>query len=298
MFNSLVFLDYVMLAEVLALLAALFFGLNLVTTRRGLVSGHVYVGVLISIVMGVPMYFLISLITQEFLNARLTLSAVLILVLAGILNFGVGRNLLYRSVQLVGANISGPIISSSALYSVVLGVTLLGEEPTMNDLLGIVLILVGLTLITMRGVKVIKSYRGLIYAFISSVILAVTPVLVKVGTVMLNAPILAITISYIAILPPYIAVLASRRFRDYISGIDNESLKYLTLAAITVNIAQLLRYVSLSMGDVSSVVPIMSTYILFGILLSYAINRNLEDFNIRIIAGATLVVLGTTLITL
>jgi len=121
---------------------------------------------------------------------------------------------------------------------------------------------------------------------------------VKVGTVMLNAPILAITISYIAILPPYIAVLASRRFRDYISGVDNESLKYLTLAAITVNIAQLLRYVSLSMGDVSSVVPIMSTYILFGILLSYVINRSLEDFNVRIIVGATLVVLGTTLITL
>jgi len=287
-----------MFAEVLALLAALFFGLNLVTTRRGLVSGHVYVGVLISIVMGVPMYLFISLITQEFLDAKLTLSAVIILALAGILNFGIGRSLIYRSVQLVGANISGPVISSSALYSVILGVTLLGENPTINDFLGITSILAGLTLITMRGFRVIKSYKGLIYAFITSVILAVTPILVKVGTVMLNAPILAITISYIAVLPPYIAVLTLRRFRSYISGIDSESLKYLIFAAITVNIAQLLRYISLSIGDVSSLVPIMSTYILFGILLSYAINRNLEDFNVRIIVGATLVVLGTTLITL
>jgi len=176
--------------------------------------------------------------------------------------------------------------------------TLLGEKPTINDFLGITSILAGLTLITMRSIKAIKSYKGLLYAFITNVILAITSVLVKVGTVMLNALILAITISYIAILPPYLAVLVSRRFRDYISGVDNESLKYLTLAAITVNIAQLLRYVSLSMGDVSSVVSIMSTYILFGILLSYVINRNLEDSNIRIFIGATLVVLGTTLIML
>jgi len=287
-----------MLAEVLALLAALSFGLNLVTIRRNLVSGHVYVGVLISIVMGIPMYLLISLITREFINARLTLSTVIILVLAGILNFGVGRSLLYRSVQLIGANISGPIISSSALYSVILGITLLSEKPTINDFLGISSTLVGLTLITMRGIKVIKSYKGLLYAFITSVILAITPILVKVGTVMLNAPILAVAISYTAVLPPYPALIVSRKFRKYVLHINNESLKYLTLAAITVNIAQLLRYISLSIGDVSSVVPIMSTYILFGIILSYIINRSLEDFNIKIVVGAILVVLGTTLITL
>ena len=56
-----------MFAEVLALFAALFFGLNLVTTRRGLVLGHVYVGVLISIIMGAPMYLLTSLITKNSL---------------------------------------------------------------------------------------------------------------------------------------------------------------------------------------------------------------------------------------
>jgi len=42
----------------------------------------------------------------------------------------------------------------------------------------------------------------------------------------------------------------------------------------------------------------MSTYILFGIILSYIINRSLEDFNIKIVVGAVLVVVGITLITL
>ena len=63
-----------------------------------------------------------------------------------------------------------------------------------------------------------------------AIFLAITPILVKVGTVMLNAPILAVAISYTAVLPPYLALIVSRKFRKYVLHINNESLKYLTLA--------------------------------------------------------------------
>jgi len=287
-----------MLAEALAILAAFSFGLNLVTSRRGLVSGHIYTGVLISVAVGVPMFLLLSVTTREFYDATVSLDAVIALALAGVLHFGVGRALLYKSVHLVGSNITGSITASNTLYSVLLGVVVLGEKPSLYDVLGTALILIGLVLITLRGARIIKSYRGFIYAFITSIIFAVTPILVKVGTASLNAPILATSISYTAALIPYLALLMHSRFRCELLKVDFRILKYLLLAALTVNMAQLLRYISLSLGNVSSVTPIISTNPLFGITLSYIFNRNMEDFNVRIVAGAALIVIGITLITL
>jgi len=287
-----------MLAEIIALLAALFFGLNLVTSRRGLISGHVYTGVLISMVTGIPMFLLFSIIVQELYKATITLSAITVLSLAGILHFSIGRSLLYKGIHLVGSNISGPIIASSALYVVLLSILILGERPTTYDILGTISIVIGLTLITMRGARIVKSYRGLIYAFAASIIFSITTILVKVGITSLNTPILATAISYTAALPPYLVLLIHSKFRSELFNTDYKILKYLTLAALTVNIAQLLRYISLSIGDASSVTPITNISPLFGIILSYIFNRSIEDFNIKIIIGAILVVTGVALITL
>lgn len=71
----------------------------------------------------------------------------------------------------------------------------------------------------------------------------------------------------------------------------------LMVAALAVNIAQLIRYYALSLGNVSVVTPIVSTNPLFGIVFSYLINREVEDFSLKLVFGSLIMIVGIFLIT-
>lgn len=286
-----------MVAELLAVLAALFFGLNLATSRKGLLRTYAYAGVFLSLVIGCPMYLLISLLIGEFGTFSFDLYGFAAVSLAGLLHFGLGRYLLYRSIQLVGANVSGPITASSALYSAILGLTLLKESLSVLDMIGVSLVIIGVAVVSLRGLTVFKSVKGVSYALITSIIFSITPLLVKVGTVSLKAPILSTFISYSITLVLYTSLMIFKtRLRHELRNINLNALVPLITAALAVNIAQLIRYYALSIGNVSVVTPIISTNSLFGMMFSYLINREVEDFSLKLVFGALVMIIGIFLI--
>jgi len=287
-----------MVAELLAILAALFFGLNLATSRRGLLHAYAYTGVFLSLVIGCPMYLLTSLLVGEFKDFTFDVYGLIAVSLAGLLHFSLGRYLLYRSVQLVGANVSGTITASSALYSAILGVLLLKEELSALAAVGVSLIIVGVTMVSLRGLSAFKSLKGVSYALLTSFIFSVTPLLVKIGTTSLKTPILSIFISYLIALATYIPLLIFKtELRRELRGFNVMPLTSLMVAALAVNIAQLIRYYALSLGNVSVVTPIVSTNPLFGIVFSYLINREVEDFSLKLVIGSLIMIVGIFLIT-
>jgi uncharacterized membrane protein len=61
--------------------------------------------------------------------------------------------------------------------------------------------------------------------------------------------------------------------------------------------AQISNFVALGRGDMSVIIPLLNTTPLFNVLLSAVFLRKLETINLRIVAGAVLMVGGVVLIT-
>ena len=67
---------------------------------------------------------------------------------------------------------------------------------------------------------------------------------------------------------------------------------YLVIAGVTVSLGQLCRYFSLYMLPVTTVIPLIGSFPFFTIIFSYIINRNLENFGIKLIFGLILIFVG------
>ena len=81
-----------MLGAIFSLLSATCFALNNATTRRGVLTGTVLQAMIITVPMGVPLFFILLLMFgQVSALARMPLMAVVWLSIAGVLHFVWGR---------------------------------------------------------------------------------------------------------------------------------------------------------------------------------------------------------------
>ena len=128
--------------------AAIFFSLSSVATRRGVLHGYVYSTVLISILIGIPMYLLAALLFHEIDNIpMLTLQTIIPFILAGIIHFVIGRYILYSSVHYIGASSTMPIVATSNVFSAFIAIPILRETVTPFKVLGLVTAAIGIGLI-------------------------------------------------------------------------------------------------------------------------------------------------------
>jgi len=144
------------LGGILALLAAATFAANNAVARRGVLNGSVLQAMAITVPFGVPLFLVASVLTgSTALVADFSGNAWVLLSLAGIVHFVLGRYCNYRAVKAIGANLAGPLTESSILVALVLAVLLLGEHMTILKVIGILLILAGpgLTLARQRAKK-------------------------------------------------------------------------------------------------------------------------------------------------
>ena len=95
-----------MLGGFLALLAAATFGLNAVATRRGVLTGTVAQGLAITIPIAVPIFFVVGLTTDSLgILGDLPVKSLLLLGIAGVAHFIIGRYANYRATKAMGANL-------------------------------------------------------------------------------------------------------------------------------------------------------------------------------------------------
>ena len=75
-----------------------------------------------------------------------------------------------------------------------------------------------------------------------------------------------------------------------------EALLWFCLGGFFVGMAQLFRYVALSMSPLSIVAPLIAASPLFTIFFSFLMNRSIEPFTLKVILGAVGVVAGAVII--
>jgi drug/metabolite transporter (DMT)-like permease len=81
--------------------------------------------------------------------AKLSRSSIATLAAGGIVALGVGGILLFTSYTLINANIATPLSSISPLFSLLLARQYVGEKATPRNIVGAVLIVVGVVIITL-----------------------------------------------------------------------------------------------------------------------------------------------------
>ena len=136
-----------MVGVVLGLSAAVGFGSGAVFARLGLRHMRSTTGTLASLIVGTVITMAISfaLYSEEILG--LSGVAFLWFLLAGSINFPLGRLLNYTGVSLAGVSKATPIVGASPMFATIMAVTLGGESVNLPILLGTACIVGGIALI-------------------------------------------------------------------------------------------------------------------------------------------------------
>lgn len=137
----------------LALLAAHGWAAGAIFTRLGLQAGmRPAPGTLISLLFSFLAVVVLSIFTDFSAIFSVPLPVILMMSVAGILNFPLGRLFNFLSVDRLGVARATPVLGASPLFAMILGAIFLNEIPNLYVLGGALLIL--------AGISIIMSERG------------------------------------------------------------------------------------------------------------------------------------------
>jgi drug/metabolite transporter (DMT)-like permease len=125
-----------------------------------------------------------------------------------------------------------------------------------------------------------------------------SPLLVRAAIGGTGLPIVGAMVSYMAATAVLLLSLALPGQWARVHGMDRRALWWFLAAGLTVFFAQMFRYIALDLGPVTVMSPLQQTGILFTLLLSFLVNRHLESFGPRVIAGMALTMAGSVAVVL
>ncbi|MFC1962722.1 DMT family transporter [Chloroflexota bacterium] len=294
-----------LIGPLLAFIAAFLFGLNDLFTRRAVLRvKDISAGVAVSVLISVPVLFLALIISGKVGDLlRFPWHGYLWLLGAGLIQQYVARHVKYKTVQLVGANISSILMRSQPLVAVSLGVFVLGEVVSLPMLLGILLIVAGGGLVggTWQPLQsstssVSLSPKSILMGVGAGVCMGVSTLMIKVALNSFSSPIAALFISFIGGAIVHVIIHAKGDKRILLLNMDKGTFWLFSLIGLLVVFAQLSRYFALGMSSISVVSPIFSVTPLMVLGLSYIFNRKLEVFSKSVLIAAVIVVIGSLLL--
>lgn len=290
------------LGVILILLSTMVFGAVGVVVRRAVYQSETTSpAAAISVLVGTPLFLLILPLAVDWNQFSVPpWQAIVLLGIAGILHFALGRHLLFNAIRLIGANKSLAISRTNSIFVVIFGVTFLKEPLTTWLVLGVLCIVVGAVLASYEREKDTfrLQTRGVLFSLGSALCVGGQAVLIKLVIDEVGSPYVATFISFFAAFLLWSALLLRKNQRDQILNLPRPSLLLLSIAGVLALGGQLLRYAAISYSPVSVVQPLVSTVVLFTLFFSFLVNRKIDVFNWKVITGIILVVAGVCLLSL
>jgi drug/metabolite transporter (DMT)-like permease len=142
------------LSILLSILCAIAWGAQSIFLKMAMRDIPLYTAILITLIINfLALVFLIGIGVgegfSEFYN--ISGSVYFYFMVAGFLNYFLGRTFYYSSFRFIGVTQSTSISSAYPIISVVFAITVLGEKLDLHQLIGIGLTLSGVYLLMMRG---------------------------------------------------------------------------------------------------------------------------------------------------
>ena len=318
-----------MLGVLYAALGAFTFALNNVTMRRGVVTGSVLQGMALTVPIG-GLSFLVMAIAFGELHQLVVfpMAALTWLACQGVVHFVVGRYCNYKSNQLMGVNLTAPVVQLQVPFAMMLAVVMLHEKFTVLQAIGSALMLGG-SFITQgnagKGKRKVSAapiptapsqeeptaplpklifqpqvFSGYIFGLGAAMCYGGSPLMARQA--FLHAPDISTAaggcLAYTAATLFFLLILLKPGSWADITSMKSENLPWFLSSAVLVAISQAFVYASLAAAPLMVVTPILQLSLVFRLFLSQLINRDHEVMNAAVLIGAFTAVLGSILVSL
>lgn len=214
------------------------------------------------------------------------------LILSGF-STGAGWYYYYKALQSGNVNKVSPISKSSLVLTILFSFIFLHEEITACKIFGLIFIAAGTYF--MVDYKKSKNEnkennKWLIYALLSLLFSALTPIFGKVGIENVESNLGSAIRTFVVVVAAWILLFIKKDFKE-LKNINKAEIKFIILSGITGGSSWLLYYKALQDGTTSAVAAIDKLSILVAVILSYFIFN--EKMNRKTIFGLMLIFAGT-----
>jgi len=295
-----------------ALLSSSSLGLTVVAIRRGVLKGSPAVATLITVLTGVPLFVLAAVVTgQLFQASAIEAGGYVALAITGVLQMVIGRYSFYRSIQAIGGNQAELFQALQVPLSIAIALVFLDETLGLQIAIGVGLVMAGPMLVVLAkstpkasvapesndkgnvSVPQVRMREGLLFGLIAIISFSAGDVLARGVLADSGLGLLGGLVIYLTAAVVLVGwVVASGRFSQISETSASAANRWFLLAALIGFLAQMSRYVALAFAPVYLVVPLMRTVPLFVLIFSFLLNRRLEVFSPKLVAGVLAAVLG------
>ena len=307
------------LGIVFALAAAVAFGFNGATIRRGVATAAASQALYVTVLGGLVLFVLTAALSGQLARAgEVAAGDYGLLIVGGLIHILLGRYCNFRAIAAMGANRAAPVFGSSALVSVLIAVLFLDETLNLRIGVGIALIMVGPVLVARRRTAVPATpagasddapppqatgaadnpnlKEGYLFGIMGAVLWGVGPVLMRAGVDSTGLGILGGLVTYGAAATVLLLVLAIPGQFAKTTSLDRSALRWFVLSTLNSFTANVFRFSALAIAPVTVVVPMIRTYAVFQLGFNFLINRSLESFEPRILVAIAVSVAGAVLL--
>ena len=288
-----------------ALLAAASFSALAITVTRGFRTNSLMTGLMVSLPVGALVTGAFTLVDPP---TGLTLRAILFFVVGGIVGEGVGRTAFIFAVRLIGPSSATPLQTATYPALILVGGWILLAEPvTAWRVVGALAIAGGITVLV-RGQPAVdqsgaasRPRKGGRWVYLLPVLggvsFAASDVLRKLGLEETPHPAFGAVSGTITIILLWTVILAlTPRLRATVHL--EPGWQWFIPTGFLAGLGVLAVFQALEGGDVSVVGPIIMSQPLMVVLFSALFLRDLEKLTWKVVAGATLTVVGVVILSL
>jgi drug/metabolite transporter (DMT)-like permease len=310
-----------LLGVIYAALGAFTFALNNVTMRRGVVTGSVLQGMALTVPVGGLSFLVITIVFGELGQLVIFPTAAFAwLACQGVVHFVIGRYCNYKSNQLMGVNLTAPVVQLQVPFAMMLAVVMLHEKFTVLQAIGSALMMGGSFITqgsTGRGKNVSapllavpetkpkptfqpRVFSGYFFGLAAAMCYGSSPLMARQA--FLHAPGASTAaggcLAYTAATLVFSLILLKPSAWGDIKCMKRENLPWFLSSAVLVAVSQAFVYASLAVAPLMVVTPILQLSLVFRLFLSQLVNRDYEVMNTAVLIGAFTAVLGSILVSL
>ncbi len=285
-----------MRAEIVPIISAVGWAVDSILVRQGARTSSVLSAAFLSYVVTTVLMW--SYVALNFPLSIVRSRAAFYFMTSGTLQPLLARILLYIGIERLGVARAMPLRSTGPIFSVAIAVFFLHERPATSVYLGGLLIVAGGWMVLYRKGASKGDGRLLdaLYPLLAAFLAGVSQNFRRAGLLILPNPFVAGAVTTGTSLTIFVFYLWVKRQFPVVMP-SRESIPYFGPSAFVSAVSQLLVFTSLSLGEVSVMLPLLNTTPLFSLLFSLMFLRDLEKVTMNIVLGAVSLLGGAILIT-
>ncbi len=278
-----------------SLIASLSFAISHILIRRGLAQSTPLAGFAVSIVISALTLWSLAAATLPL--AVFWTHAIWYFAVGGLFASGLGRWLVYVSIDRLGVARSIPVVSTTPMFASIMAVLIVGEHWTLGAFFGTVCIISGVIVISRTHEQKAEWRRqDFIFPILAALSFSFSASVRKLGFFIENLPLMASCVNTTMGLVLAIVMVYGQGGPRKVLPMSRSVLAWFVAAGIGNTAGMLANFYALSTGDIVIVEPLISTNPVLTVVLTAIFLRDVETVTPRVAAGVALTFVGTLLL--